>query len=184
MNTRLSKSLWWSGLVGLFLQVLPAATPARATPPLAVQISGEEAQLSLVGDPGSVWSIQFNNDPAQASGWQILTNITVVAVPTVTVDSTSSTASRRFYRAWTLSAPTNVFTTNMVWMPPGSFVMGSPVSELDRGSDETQHPVTLSQGFFVAKHLVTQGDYLALMGSNPSFFTGAQGGTDLGRPVE
>jgi formylglycine-generating enzyme required for sulfatase activity len=67
----------------------------------------------------------------------------------------------------------------MVWIPPGTFVMGSPASEAERNSDETQHTVTLTKGFYMGKYLVTQADYLAVAGSNPSYFTG-----DLSRPVE
>ena len=37
------------------------------------------------------------------------------------------------------------------WIPPGSFMMGSPDSEKERDSDETQHEVVLSQGFFMAE---------------------------------
>ena len=81
------------------------------------------------------------------------------------------------------------FTTNMVWIPPGTFVMGSPTNEAERDSDETQHTVTLTQGFYMGKYAVTQGEYLALMGSNPSYFTthdynGNPIRPDLNRPVE
>ena len=64
------------------------------------------------------------------------------------------------------------------WIPPGSFMMGSPDSEEERDSDETQHEVVLSQGFFMAKTESTQGQWELVMGSNPSNFKG----TD--RPVE
>jgi formylglycine-generating enzyme required for sulfatase activity len=68
----------------------------------------------------------------------------------------------------------------MVWIPPGTFTMGSPPSERDRYSDEgPQTLVTISRGFFLGKYEVTQREYLAVMGSNPSWFTG-----DLDRPVE
>jgi formylglycine-generating enzyme required for sulfatase activity len=64
--------------------------------------------------------------------------------------------------------------------------MGSPDSEPARWNQEgPQTRVTLSQGFWMGKHEVTQGEYLAVMGSNPSYFTTANGyGTDLSRPVE
>ncbi|MBI4325893.1 MAG: formylglycine-generating enzyme family protein, partial [Chloroflexi bacterium] len=66
------------------------------------------------------------------------------------------------------------------WIPPGQFLMGSPAGEQDRESDEgPQTLVTLSRGFWIGQHEVTQGEYLAVMGSNPSRFTG-----DLSRPVE
>ncbi len=61
-------------------------------------------------------------------------------------------------------------------IPAGSFVMGSPEDEEGRRDDETQHEVTLSRGFWMGKHEVTQGEWEALMGSNPSHFSecGAQ----------
>jgi formylglycine-generating enzyme required for sulfatase activity len=77
----------------------------------------------------------------------------------------------------------------LVWISPGTFVMGSPTSEALRYSDETQHTVTLTKGFYMGKYAVTQGEYLALMGNNPSYFTtvdwnGHPISPDLNRPVE
>jgi formylglycine-generating enzyme required for sulfatase activity len=57
----------------------------------------------------------------------------------------------------------------MVQIPGGTFQMGSPASEPDRASDETQHSVTLT-GFRMGKYLVTQAQYEAVMGTNPSNF--------------
>jgi formylglycine-generating enzyme required for sulfatase activity len=57
------------------------------------------------------------------------------------------------------------------WVPidPGSFLMGSPTTESCReSSGETQHPVTLSRGFLISDTEVTQAQYLAVMGTNPS----------------
>ncbi|HOC57396.1 MAG TPA: formylglycine-generating enzyme family protein [Verrucomicrobiota bacterium] len=77
-------------------------------------------------------------------------------------------------------APPVQTTPNMVWIPCGTFTMGSPASEPASYSDERpQTHVTLSQGFWLGKYEVTQGEYLSVMGSNPSYFTG-----DLSRPVE
>ena len=59
-----------------------------------------------------------------------------------------------------------------VWIPPGKFMMGSPETELDRRPDETQHEVVLSSGFWMSDHEVTQAEYQAVMGSNPSYFKG------------
>ena len=58
----------------------------------------------------------------------------------------------------------------MVWVEPGSFMMGSPSSEPDRGDDEVQHRVELTEGFYVGMFEVTQGLWSSVMGSNPSFF--------------
>ena len=56
----------------------------------------------------------------------------------------------------------------MLWCPPGTFQMGSPEGEKDRGRNETLHAVTLSQGFWLGKHEVTQAQWEKVMGSNPS----------------
>jgi formylglycine-generating enzyme required for sulfatase activity len=70
--------------------------------------------------------------------------------------------------------------TARLFLPPGTFTMGSPPNEMGRDSDEgPQTAVTLTRGFFIGKYEVTQGEYLAVIGSNPSHFTG-----DLNRPVE
>ena len=61
---------------------------------------------------------------------------------------------------------------NMIRIPCGTFTMGSPASEPARFGDEVQHRVTLSQGFWMGKYEVTQGEYSAVMGSNPSYFQG------------
>ncbi|MBP8132619.1 MAG: SUMF1/EgtB/PvdO family nonheme iron enzyme [Candidatus Hydrogenedentes bacterium] len=60
----------------------------------------------------------------------------------------------------------------LVFIPPGTFLMGSPASEEGRGNDETQHEVTLTQGFWMGKYEVMQGQWERLMGSNPSSFKG------------
>ncbi len=59
------------------------------------------------------------------------------------------------------------------WIPPGEFLMGSLGSETSRSDDETQHRVTLSKGFWMGKTEVTQAQWERVMGSNPSYFKGA-----------
>jgi formylglycine-generating enzyme required for sulfatase activity len=56
----------------------------------------------------------------------------------------------------------------MVWINPGTFLMGSPANEPGHDIDETQHQVTLTKGFYMGKVPVTQAQYQAVMGSNPS----------------
>jgi formylglycine-generating enzyme required for sulfatase activity len=67
-----------------------------------------------------------------------------------------------------------------VWIPAGTFTMGSLASEQDRDSDEgPQTVVTITRGFWLGRYEVTQGDYAAVMAANPSHFQG-----DWDRPVE
>jgi len=57
-------------------------------------------------------------------------------------------------------------------IPAGTFLMGSPESEKDRQKDETQHEVTISKPFYMGVTPVTQAQYQAVMGNNPSGFKG------------
>ncbi len=67
---------------------------------------------------------------------------------------------------------------DMIWIGPGTFMMGSPEDELGRQDNETQHEVTLTKGYWLGKYEITQAQYEAVMGTNPSEFKGAD------RPVE
>ena len=64
------------------------------------------------------------------------------------------------------------------WIPPGRFMMGSPETEAERGSDEIEHRVTISEGYWLADTACTQALWQAVMGDNQSHFQGAE------RPVE
>ena len=55
-----------------------------------------------------------------------------------------------------------------------TFTMGSPESEEVRRDDERQHEVKLTRGYWMGKYEVTQAEWMAVMGENPSHF--AQGG--------
>ena len=59
----------------------------------------------------------------------------------------------------------------LVSLPAGSFSMGSPEDEPWRSADETLHTVTVS-AFSISPYEVTQSEYEALMGENPSTFRG------------
>jgi len=65
---------------------------------------------------------------------------------------------------------TNVFGMTFIRIPAGTFTMGSPEDETGRDSDETGHQVTLTKPFYLQTTEVTQGQWTAVMGSNPSHF--------------
>ncbi|MGD1807055.1 SUMF1/EgtB/PvdO family nonheme iron enzyme [Dapis sp. BLCC M126] len=66
----------------------------------------------------------------------------------------------------------------IVSIPGGTFIMGSPENELRRRDNEgPQHEVTI-QPFSMSKYPITQDQYQAIMGENPSHFQGRN------RPVE
>ena len=60
----------------------------------------------------------------------------------------------------------------MIYCPPGEFMMGSSATEEGRDDDETQHRVMLTKGFWLGKFPVTQWQWQSVMGGNPSKFTG------------
>jgi len=65
----------------------------------------------------------------------------------------------------TLSGSTEM---EFVYISPGTFTMGSPSSESGRGSHEgPQHEVTISEGFYLGKYEVMQGQWEAVMGDTP-----------------
>ena len=55
---------------------------------------------------------------------------------------------------------------DMVPIPAGKFKMGSPLEEKHRSANEQQHDVTVSKPFYLARYLMTQGQYVAIMGNN------------------
>jgi formylglycine-generating enzyme required for sulfatase activity len=68
----------------------------------------------------------------------------------------------------------------MIRVPTGTFTMGSPETETGRGDDEDQHKVEITRDFYLARTEVTQAQYEAVVGDNPS--RARQCGSDC--PVE
>jgi formylglycine-generating enzyme required for sulfatase activity len=78
----------------------------------------------------------------------------------------------------------------MVLIPPGTFTMGCSASNSwGCYSDESPtHQVTLTQAFYLSRTEVTQAQWLAKMGSNPSYYQSASSAVPASevpnRPVE
>jgi formylglycine-generating enzyme required for sulfatase activity len=164
------KSYVLSGVVAGFT----AANPGRAqTPPsLGLHLF---AGININGATGSNYVIQSTMDLAQTNSWTSLAFVRLPATNFLFVDTTAPATGSRFYRALLQNPP-----TNMVFIPPNTFSQGTPTNEVNRSADEgPQTTVTISHGFWMGKYEVTQGEYLAVIGSNPSGFPG-----NLNRPVE
>jgi len=58
-------------------------------------------------------------------------------------------------------------------IPAGSFVMGSSYLDSSRRDDEVLHRVILTRSFWLGRTPVTQAQYEAVMGTNPSHFKGS-----------
>jgi len=57
-----------------------------------------------------------------------------------------------------------------IYIPPGTFTMGQKV--LSHPGNLTAHEVTLTKGFYLGKYPVTQAQWQAIMGENPSHYKG------------
>ncbi|MBD2144873.1 bifunctional serine/threonine-protein kinase/formylglycine-generating enzyme family protein [Sphaerospermopsis sp. FACHB-1194] len=104
----------------------------------------------------------------------------------VTTDSTGSIINRRNSSARYFTEDLgNGVTLEMVEIPGGTFLMGSPQTEKDRASNEGPQRQVTVPSFFMGKYPLTQKQYQAIMGYNPSDFKG-DSSTSLTnqRPVE
>jgi formylglycine-generating enzyme required for sulfatase activity len=170
---KINSNRWQHWLVASSLLV--ATDLAALAQPSAQLIIQTYAGLTITGSVGTVYSMEYMPNLLQTNSWHCLEFLRLPASPYTWLDKSSPANGRRFYRAVSFAAP-----TNMVFIPPGSFRMGSPSNEVDRYYDEgPQTEVTLTRGFWMGQYLVTQQEYQAVMGRNPSGFPG-----DPTRPVE
>ena len=84
----------------------------------------------------------------------------------------------------------NASNIEMLLVPPGTFNMGCSASALGEcdSNELPVHAVTLTNAFYLGRYEVTQAQWTARMGSNPSFFQGASAQVPAAqvpsRPVE
>jgi len=144
-----------------------ALTPARLT-------LAKGSSLSITGAVGTLYAIQYATNLSQANPWHVISLANLPSSPYVVSNTAPATKGSCYYRAVAMSR------TNMVWIPAGSFVMGSPTNEVGRFSDESpQTTVAFTLPLWMGPYLVRQQDYQSVMATNPSGYTG-----DLTRPVE
>jgi len=92
------------------------------------------------------------------------------------------------YAKWAESEITTPTGIELKLIPAGDFMMGNPAGSIYQPGQtpETLHKVTLTKSFYIGKYEVTQGQYITVMGTNPSNFTSspAAGEIQSKRPVE
>jgi formylglycine-generating enzyme required for sulfatase activity len=111
---------------------------------------------SCLGTPAWATLLEYFPDPA------VVTNLTLRAA----INSSG--------RPWRVRDTATQM--EMVLVPQGTFTMG------EAGYAEPAHSVTLTQAFYLGRYEVTQGQWVAKMGSNPSYFQGQS--DSASRPVE
>jgi len=164
----------WALALGVLKNPLPLSSvrgepvEPRDTPFDKLRANGQGQVTSVRGEPV---------EPRRASGQPLQTS--EFSFEIVRVDKHGTIIERRPGKATQyvqdLGQGAQV---EMVSIPGGKFTMGAPTSEQQRSDAERpQHEVTL-QPFWMGKYPVTQAQWQAVMGNNPSYFTGAN------RPVE
>jgi formylglycine-generating enzyme len=124
----------------------------------------EQHALTIRGSVGTRYSVQFT-ESLPARNWIFLQEVVLLETPKTIILGVPPLTWNGFFR----TAITNAV-NSLRWIPPGSFMMGSDASEVGRNGDETPHRVTLTNGFWMSRYEITQGEYAALMGTNPSSF--------------
>jgi formylglycine-generating enzyme required for sulfatase activity len=147
------------------------------TYPLAVQITFPQQQpigafrFGITGPPG-VYTVYSSTN---LTAWQPLSFVNNPLGGIFFTDTDANLSPKKFYRA-----VRQIPATNMVFVPPSTFKMGSLPNDQDASADERpQTTVLLTRGYWIGKFEVTQREYLSVMNTNPSTFIG-----DLNRPVE
>ena len=152
------------------------ATPTSGSAPLTVQFTDTSTQSPLW------WLWDFNNDGVfdstqQNPSWTYTSN-GVYSVRLVAVNYLGGSTVTRINLVFVGTLQPNPL-LNMVPIAPGTFQMGSMAGYPE---EQPVHQATLTQPFWMGKYEVTQSEYQAVVGINPSNFASAPNAPQ--RPVE
>jgi formylglycine-generating enzyme required for sulfatase activity len=145
-----------------------AVTPAGSVGAANVQVTTPGGTATITG------AFTYGNaPPAWCTVLEQVPNATVVPDATLRAAITATNLPWRVRDTGT--------GIEMVLIPPGTYTMGCSASNAyGCNSDESPtHQVTLTNAFYLSRTEVTQAQWVAKMGNNPSYFTG-----DTSRPVE
>ena len=152
----------FAGLLGL---ALTGMTAQAAAPSLSYKINGNEFIITYTG------TLYQSSD---AVSWTEVASASSPYVVTLGDKKLFFCAKGEEGPSENITIPlSDTVNLDMIWIEPGTFIMGSPEDELGRNEDETPHQVKLTQGYWLGKYEVTQAQYEAVMGTNPSYFKGA-----------
>jgi formylglycine-generating enzyme required for sulfatase activity len=156
-------------------------TPARADAAPAAQTVGMAERSPRPVRWGSLGAAGWRGPAAAAvvfglswllPAYEVLPEAVTLAAPRVVNAGVPALADAEGPRLAPWESPS---LGTMVHVPRGTFTMGGEPGRDDVAgrcdSDETPHPVTLTQSYYLMEHEVTQGEWQAVMGSNPSEFT-------------
>ena len=162
----------------VYIAYCMALAQNEAQTPKRVDVTRVGSQITLTWDcvPGTQYNVYTT--PSLAAPWSLPAPQTqpLVATGHVLSWSTETLDENGFYRI--LERPGFV-PSNMVWIWPGSVLMGTPLG-VGPSLEQGETWVTLTRGFWMGIHEVTQGEYESATGENFSFFNGDRTGATLG----
>ncbi|MDX1997873.1 MAG: formylglycine-generating enzyme family protein, partial [Thermoanaerobaculia bacterium] len=146
-------------LIDQVLALLPADEPNERAERVLAEVEaldGSESRKRSLRDlvrelRGEVFS------PGLVTDWPEKKPVPAPTVPLVTEPAAGST----------LEGPLGM---RLRFVPSGIYWIGSPAEEVGRNDDEIRYEVEITRGFWLAETVMTQGQWKALVPSNPSHF--------------
>jgi formylglycine-generating enzyme required for sulfatase activity len=122
-----------------------------------------QSGLTITGAVGTIYAVLSSSNLNQASAWRCMKFLQMTNTSYLMPGTAATNKGTRVFRVAAMTP------TNLVFIQPGTFVLGSPTNEVDRFSDESpQTTVTFTKAFWMEKNLVTQQQYQSIVGVNPS----------------
>jgi formylglycine-generating enzyme required for sulfatase activity len=164
-----------TNVVSVSTTQVTAVTPAGSVGAMDVVVNCPKGAVTVGGG--------FTYLAAIVPSWATL--IEAQPDPTVVTDPSLRAAIIATGLAWRVrDTGTQI---EMLLLPAGTFMMGCTASNTYAclSFENPMHQVTLTQAFYMGRYEVTQAQWTAKMGSNPSFFVPANGySSDTTKPVE
>jgi eukaryotic-like serine/threonine-protein kinase len=149
---------------------VPSLVPKVVAPPTQPRFKGKLSQAEFSFESARLEKVQVNKtETVKKPGWLGLWEKEESRIIQVAEWQPQMTAGSAEYFTETLD---NDVPLQMVYVPAGSFTMGSPVGE--GGDSERPQRVVMVPGFYMGRYPVTQAQYLAVMGKNPSHWQNAK----------
>ena len=163
-----------TNVVAVSSTTVTAVTPAGSVGAVDVTVSGPKNTATAAGG--------FAYFSVITPSWATL--VEALPDPAVVTDATLRAAITASGFAWRVRDTATQI--EMVLVPGGTFTMGCTASNAYGciPHENPTHSVTLTNAFYMGRYEVTQAQWLAKMGSNPSFFQGASYPDAASRPVE
>ena len=148
-----------------------------APPEISANLTGDQLKLMWRGMLGDEFQVQYKTNLAEPIWMPLGTLMSTNGTEFSALDAGLASQSARYYRVQ--RSPRFQISDAMVYVPPGTFLMGTPASDPDRTPEElSQFSVTLTRGFWISQFEVTQSEYQNLTCTNPATFA-----TNLDQPV-